>query len=95
MKPVRFAYADPRSVQDVLALLVEYGEDAKLLAGGQSLVPLLNLRLARPSVLIDLNRVAGLEGVRLDEGVLRVGAMTRQRTVERDAAVRTRCPLLV
>ncbi|MBI2466768.1 MAG: xanthine dehydrogenase family protein subunit M [Candidatus Rokubacteria bacterium] len=95
MKPVRFAYADPRSVEEALALLAEHGEDAKLLAGGQSLVPLLNLRLARPSVLIDLNRVAGLEGIRLDDGVLRVGAMTRQRTLEKDPAVRTRCPLLV
>ncbi len=94
MKPVRVAYADPRSVEEALALLGEHGEDAKLLAGGQSLVPLLNLRLARPAVLIDLNRVAGLDGMRVEDGVLRVGAMTRQQTVERDPAVRARCPLL-
>ncbi len=94
MKPVRFAYADPRSVDEALTLLGEHGDEAKLLAGGQSLVPLLNLRLARPSVLIDLNRVAGLDGIMLDGDVLRVGAMTRQRSLERDAAVRARCPLL-
>ncbi|MBI3456562.1 MAG: xanthine dehydrogenase family protein subunit M [Candidatus Rokubacteria bacterium] len=95
MKPVRFAWVDPRSVEDALALLAEHGEDAKLLAGGQSLVPLLNMRLARPAVLVDLNRVAGLDGIRVEDGVLCVGAMTRQRTVERDPAAKTRCPLLV
>jgi aerobic carbon-monoxide dehydrogenase medium subunit len=94
VKPVRFAYADPRSVDEALALLAEHGDEARLLAGGQSLVPLLNLRLVRPAVLIDLNRVAGLDGITLDGDVLRVGAMTRQRRLEKDAAVRARCPLL-
>jgi carbon-monoxide dehydrogenase medium subunit len=94
VKPVRFAYADPRSVDEALALLAEHGDEARLLAGGQSLVPLLNLRLVRPGVLIDLNRVAGLDGVMLDGDVLRVGAMTRQRRLEKDAGVRARVPLL-
>jgi len=94
MKPAPFAYVAPRTVEEVLDLLAEHGEDAKLLAGGQSLVPLLNFRLARPGLLIDLNRVPGLDGVRLDGGLLRIGAMTRQRTLERHAEVRARCPLL-
>jgi carbon-monoxide dehydrogenase medium subunit len=95
VKPVRFAYADPRTVDEALALLVEHGDEARLLAGGQSLVPLLNLRLVRPAVLIDLNRVAGLDGVTLDGDLLRVGAMTRQRRLEKDGGVRARLPLLV
>jgi aerobic carbon-monoxide dehydrogenase medium subunit len=95
VKPVRFAYADPRSVDEALALLAEHGDEARLLAGGQSLVPLLNLRLVRPGVIIDLNRVAGLDGIALDGDLLRVGAMTRQRRVEKDAGVRARLPLLV
>jgi carbon-monoxide dehydrogenase medium subunit len=95
VKPVRFAYADPRSVDEALALLAEHGDEARLLAGGQSLVPLLNLRLVRPGVIIDLNRVAGLDGITLDGDVLRVGAMTRQRRLEKDAGVRARLPLLV
>jgi carbon-monoxide dehydrogenase medium subunit len=94
MKPVRFAYADPRTVEEAVALLGEHGDDARLLAGGQSLVPLLNLRLARPAVLIDLNRVAGLDAVAAAGAVLTIGAMARQRAVERDPAVRARCPLL-
>ncbi|MBI2879474.1 MAG: xanthine dehydrogenase family protein subunit M [Candidatus Rokubacteria bacterium] len=94
MKPAPFAYAAPRSVEEVVALLAEHGDQAKLLAGGQSLVPMLNFRLARPEVLIDLNRVPGLDGIRLDGGLLRIGAMTRQSTLERHAEVLARCPLL-
>jgi aerobic carbon-monoxide dehydrogenase medium subunit len=94
MKPARFAYADPRTLDEAVALLGEHGDDAKLLAGGQSLVPLLNLRLARPAVVIDLNRVAGLDAIADDGAVLRIGAMARQRAVERDPVVRARCPLL-
>jgi aerobic carbon-monoxide dehydrogenase medium subunit len=94
MKPARFAYADPRTLDEAVALLGEHGDDAKLLAGGQSLVPLLNLRLARPAVVIDLNRVAGLDPIAADGAVLRIGAMARQRAVERDPVVRARCPLL-
>ena len=82
MKPAPFAYADPRTLDETLALLRAHGDEAKLLAGGQSLVPLLNLRLARPGVLVDLNHVAGLDGLRVEGSVLRVGAMVRQRAVE-------------
>ena len=82
-------------MQEVLALLAEHGDEAKLLAGGQSLVPLLNLRLARPSVVVDLAAVDGLAGIELVDGCLVLGPMARQRAVETSAAVAVACPLLV
>src|SRR5438105_735300 len=94
MKPPRFDYLAPRSVDEALDLLATHGEDAKVLAGGQSLVPLMNFRLVRPAHLVDLNEIAGLDGIRLENGHLVIGAMTRQRAVETSALVRERCPLL-
>jgi CO/xanthine dehydrogenase FAD-binding subunit len=94
MKPPRFDYEAPASLDEALALLRRHGDHAKVLAGGQSLVPLLNFRLVRPDVLIDLNEVPGLDGIREANGVLVVGAMTRQRAVETSTLVRERCPLL-
>jgi carbon-monoxide dehydrogenase medium subunit len=81
-------------VDEVLALLGEHGDDAKVLAGGQSFVPLLNLRLARPSVVIDLGALQGLDDIRRSNGHLAIGTMTRQRTVETSADVAEACPLL-
>ncbi|MDR7418829.1 MAG: xanthine dehydrogenase family protein subunit M [Armatimonadota bacterium] len=94
MKAAPFGYLAPASRQEAVDALRRYGPDAKVLAGGQSLVPLLAMRLARPSVLVDLNRVAELAYVRLARGGLTVGAMTRQRTVEHDPRVAERWPLL-
>ncbi|GAB6876543.1 FAD binding domain-containing protein [Thermaerobacter litoralis] len=94
MKPPRFAYHDPRSVDEAVALLGRYGGDAKVLAGGQSLVPLLNFRLARPAALIDINRIPGLDGLQVAGDRLEVGALVRHRQVERSPAVRRHCPLL-
>jgi carbon-monoxide dehydrogenase medium subunit len=97
MKPASFHYHAPRSLDEALALLAEHGDDAKVLAGGQSLVPAMNFRLARPAVLVDLNGVNELSFVMADDGsatALRIGAMTRQRTVERDLRVARRAPLL-
>ena len=94
MKPPRFDYLSPRSIDEVLGLLAQHGDEAKVLAGGQSLVPLLSFRLVRPAYLVDLNDVGGLEGIRLDDGHLAIGAMTRQRAVETSPLVRERCPLL-
>lgn len=92
MKPAPFVYHDPRSVAEVAERLAEHGDDAKVLAGGQSLMPMLALRLARPAVIVDINRVAGLDGVLVnDGGVLHLGALVRQRAVERWA--RTPAPL--
>ena len=94
MKPAPFDYHRPDSVDQALALLAEHGYDAKLLAGGQSLVPAMNFRLAAPAVLIDLNRIPGLDGLSEQDGGLRIGAMARQRAAERSALVAVRAPLL-
>jgi carbon-monoxide dehydrogenase medium subunit len=93
MKPPAFEYAAPRTVAEAAALLRASDGDAKVLAGGQSLVPLLAMRLARPSLLVDLGRIAELDYVREDAGGIAVGAMTTKTTVERSALVRTRQPL--
>jgi carbon-monoxide dehydrogenase medium subunit len=94
MKPPRFDYAAPRTLAEAVALLEQHEGEAKLLSGGQSLVPLLNMRLARPAILVDLAKVAGLDHVREQDGALAIGAMTRQRTVELSAAVKARHPML-
>jgi len=95
MKPAPFDYVAPRSLDEALAALADGGSDAKLLAGGQSLIPLLNFRLARPSLLIDLNRVAELAYVSPRDKGVAIGAMTRQVTLERDAQLRQAQPLLL
>ena len=93
MKPAPFAYAAPRGLTEALNLVREHGAEGKVLAGGQSLVPLLAMRLARPAVLIDLNRVRQLDYIR-DGREVRIGAMTRQRTAEVSPLVQRRLPLL-
>lgn len=92
MKPAPFEYADPRTVGEVIAHLSQRGDDAKILAGGQSLVPMLNFRLARPAMIVDINRVDGLGALTETDGTLRVGALVRQRRLEGWA--RERSPLL-
>jgi len=94
MKPGPFDYHRAESVEQVLELLQQHGYDAKLLAGGQSLVPAMNFRLSMPAVLIDLNRVPGLDGIRVDDGVLRIGAMARQHAAELSADVARAAPLI-
>ena len=94
MKPPAFDYADPRTLPEAVALLQEREGDAKILSGGQSLVPLLNMRLARPSLVIDIAKVSDLDYVREADGGLAIGAMTRQRTVELSPLVKSRHPLL-
>lgn len=93
MKPVPFAYHAPDSLAEAIRLLATL-DDARVLAGGQSLVPMLNLRAATPSHLIDLGRVAGLAGITETSTTLRIGAMTTQRALERSDLVRRQCPLL-
>ena len=95
MKPPRFRYDDPVTIEEVLGLLASHGDGAKILAGGQSLMPMLNFRLARPSRVIDINRVAALATVTSPpEAGLRIGALVRQRTLERSALIRERSPLI-
>jgi len=94
VKPPKFDYHAPTTVEQALELLGRYGGDAKVLAGGQSLMPLLNFRLSRPAALVDLNRIPSLAYVREQDGQVRFGAMTRQRTIEFSPVVRERVPLL-
>jgi carbon-monoxide dehydrogenase medium subunit len=94
MKPAPFEYHRPDSVDEALALLAEHGYEAKLLAGGQSLVPAMNFRLAAPAVLIDLNRIPRLDGLSADGGGVRIGAMVRQRAAERSPVVAAGAALL-
>jgi aerobic carbon-monoxide dehydrogenase medium subunit len=95
MKPPPFKYTRPRELNEVLELLSEYGDEAKLLAGGQSLVPMLNFRLLRPSVLIDLNAIGGLDTLGSRNGMMVVGPMVRQSTAEASPDVLASAPLLV
>jgi CO/xanthine dehydrogenase FAD-binding subunit len=94
VKPAPFAYVRAESVEQAVEVLREHGDEAKPLAGGQSLVPAMNMRLARPSVIVDLNRVSGLDGIGEQDGALRIGAVVRQAAAERSPVVRRGCPLL-
>jgi CO/xanthine dehydrogenase FAD-binding subunit len=95
MKPAPFEYVAPMEIAEALDVLARHGDAAKILAGGQSLMPLMNMRLARPRVLVDINRLAELAYISLGtDGALAVGALTRQRAVERASLVRTHNPLL-
>ncbi len=94
MKPPAFEYHAPTEIEEALDLLSRHGEEAKVLAGGQSLVPAMNFRLAAPAVLVDLNRVSSLTYLRDEQGEAVIGAMTRQRAVERSDLIRRRCPLV-
>jgi carbon-monoxide dehydrogenase medium subunit len=95
MKPPPLKYARPGDLSDVLRLLAQHGDEAKLLAGGQSLMPMLNFRLLRPAVLIDLSAVSGMDALVVDGGTLTAGAMVRQRTAERSDEVLATAPLVV
>jgi carbon-monoxide dehydrogenase medium subunit len=94
VKPPRFDYHAPTTVDEAVALLGRYGGEAKVLAGGQSLMPLLNFRLSRPAALVDLNRIPALAYIRETDGHVTFGAMTRQRTIEFSPVVKTKLPLL-
>src|SRR5436309_13108683 len=94
MYPASFEYHDPATVKDALSLLQKHGENAKLLAGGHSLIPLMKLRLASPPVIIDLGRVAELTGIREDGGAIAIGAMTTHHAIESSPVVRAKAPLL-
>ena len=95
MKPVSFQYFVPSELAEVLELLQQYGDDAKVLAGGQSLMPMMNMRLVRPKVVIDINRVPDLDHISLTaHGGLNLGARTRQRAMERSELVKERLPLV-
>ena len=94
MKPAKFEYHAPASVDEALAMLGRYDGEARVLAGGQSLVPMMNFRLATPKAIVDLNRIPGLGYIEEEGPVVRIGAMTRQRQLEFDPLVAAKLPLL-
>ncbi len=95
MKPPRFYFCAPHMLDEALALLDQNSEDTKVLAGGQSFVPLLNMRLAAPAYIVDINHISELHYIEHEDGYLAIGATVRQRQVERSALVQERHPLLV
>src|SRR5438046_9803273 len=94
MKPAPFEYEDPETVEEALDLLARYGDECKVLAGGQSLVPLMNFRLARPGRLVDINGVESLGQIKVENGRLLLGAMVRHAQVERSNDIAAQWPLL-
>ena len=94
MKPAPFKYFAPTEIPEVLSLLKEYGYDAKVLAGGQSLVPMMNFRLVQPAVLVDINNIPDLKSIQTHEKGIRLGSMVRHSQVERDSIIEERVPLL-
>src|SRR6266403_127412 len=94
MKPAPFKYIAATSLEHALALKAEYGDDAKFLAGGQSLMPAINFRLARPAILVDINEIEELAGIRPSGGATRVGPLTRYRTLQCDATFAQLFPLI-
>jgi CO/xanthine dehydrogenase FAD-binding subunit len=94
VKPAKFDYHAPATLDQAIALLQEYNGEARLLAGGQSLLPMMNFRLVTPAALVDLNRIPDLAYIRFDNGMVRIGAMTRHRTVEFSPVIAQRLPLL-
>ncbi len=94
MKPPLFKYLRVQSLEEASSVLAEHRGDAKILAGGQSLVPMMNFRVAAPAILVDINPVKELEYIRVADGWLHVGAGTRQRSLEKTPEVREKCPLL-
>ena len=94
MIPAAFEYHAPTSIAEAIGLLAQLGDDAKVLSGGQSLIPLMKLRLANPRHLVDINGIPGLTGIREADGFLRIGALTRESELEESDLIRTRYPLL-
>jgi len=94
MKAPRFAYARPASIAEALALLQKHGDDARVLAGGQSLVPMMNFRVAAPKVLVDINRIGSLTGIKVTKSFVRIGALVRHVELERSADVAKHLPLV-
>jgi len=94
MKAPRFAYARPASIAEALALLQKHGDDARVLAGGQSLVPMMNFRVAAPKVLVDINRIGSLAGIKVTRSFVRIGALTRHAELERSAEIAKHLPLV-
>jgi len=95
MIPPAFEYLRPNTIPEAIALLQQHGEDAKILSGGQSLIPMMKLRIARPGYLIDINRISGLSYIKEEGGFLKIGGLTREAELESSAVIRAKYPILL
>jgi aerobic carbon-monoxide dehydrogenase medium subunit len=95
MIPPSFEYLRPKTIPEAIAFLQQYGDDAKILSGGQSLIPMMKLRLARPSYLVDINRIAGLSHIKEEGGFLKIGGLTREAELEASPVVRAKYPIII
>ena len=95
MIPPAFEYLRPSTIPEAIALLEQHGEDAKILSGGQSLIPMMKLRIARPGYLIDINRISGLSYIKEEAGFLRIGGLTREAELESSPVIRAKYPILL
>lgn len=95
MIPPSFEYFRPKTISEAVALLQQHGDDAKILSGGQSLIPMMKLRLARPGYLVDINRISGLAYIKEEGGFLRIGGLTREADVEASSLVRSKYPIIL
>src|SRR5271154_4920648 len=94
MIPPAFEYVRPNSLPEAIAFLQQFGDDAKILSGGQSLIPMMKFRLARPSHLIDINRISGLSYIKEEGGDLKIGGLTREAELEHSVLIRERYPIV-
>lgn len=94
MIPPSFEYLRPKTISEAVALLQQHGDEAKILSGGQSLIPMMKLRLARPGFLIDINRIAGLSYIKEDGGFLKIGGLTREAELEASSLIRSKYPII-
>jgi carbon-monoxide dehydrogenase medium subunit len=94
MIPAAFEYLRPKTIPEAIGFLQQYGDDAKILSGGQSLIPMMKFRLARPAYLIDINRVSGLAYIREEDGYLKIGGLTREADLEHSALIHAKYPIL-
>jgi aerobic carbon-monoxide dehydrogenase medium subunit len=95
MIPPSFEYLRPKTIPEAIAFLQQYGDDAKILSGGQSLIPMMKFRLARPGYLVDINRIAGLSHIKEEGGFLKIGGLTREAELEASPVVRAKYPILL
>src|SRR5215831_6144349 len=94
MIPPAFEYLRPKTISEAIAFLQQYGDDAKILSGGQSLIPMMKFRLARPAYLVDINRISGLSYIREEDGYLKIGGLIRESDLDTSPLIKAKYPIL-